>query len=1291
MHVIALPAGPALSEFRLQRLCTQLVQAGLQPSAVETQHFYLVGCPAPPTVVAMDSLRRLLGDVGSWLPVEAVEQRLYVVPRLGTTSPWSSKATDIARVCELNFLQRLERGRLYVLRGLAGPLPGNLLRQLYDPMTETVLTDSNALAHVFDAPPARPLRTVDLLGGGREALARANREWGLALSDLEIDYLVASFGKLGRNPTDAELMMFAQINSEHCRHKIFNARWTLDGAPQPLSLFEMIKESHRAAPQGVLSAYKDNAAVVQGARATRFFPDENGVYREVAEDVHLLMKVETHNHPTAISPFAGAATGAGGEIRDEAATGRGARTKAGLCGFTVSNLRIPGFVQPWESDHGKPAHMASALEIMLEGPIGAAAYNNEFGRPNLAGYFRSFEMVVPANGHSELRGHHKPIMIAGGMGNVRPQHVEKQAVPDGAAIVVLGGPAMLIGLGGGAASSMQGGASSAELDFASVQRANPEIQRRCQEVIDRCWALGADNPILSIHDVGAGGLSNAIPEIVHADGKGGRLDLRKIPSADPSLSPMEIWCNEAQERYVLAIDPARLGVFEQLCARERCPFAVVGQATAEPQLSIADGSNPKPVDMPMPVLLGKTPRLQRQAGHLRRAALTFDPSGLHLAEAIERVLRLPSVAAKAFLITIGDRTVGGLTCRDQMVGPWQVPVADVAVTATGYTAFTGEAMAMGERTPLALLDAPASGRMAVGEAITNIAAARIAKLSDVRLSANWMAAAGHPGEDARLFDTVKAVGAELCPALGIAIPVGKDSLSMKTLWQQAGEVKQVTAPLSLIVSAFAPVADVRRTLTPQLRLDAGETDLILVDLGNGKNRLGGSALAQVFGSIGDVAPDLDDPAQLKAFFADIQALNEEGRLLAYHDRSDGGLLATLCEMAFAAHCGLDVQLDGLGESEHAVLFSEELGAVLQVRRNDLLPVLARLQASGLSAHRIGSPRADQWIDIRKDGAVLYAEPRATLQRIWAETSYRLQELRDHPDCAREEFDSLLDEQDPGLNVVLPFDPAEDIAAPFVKQARPKVAILREQGVNGQLEMAFAFHRAGFEAVDVHMSDLIEGRRTLDEFQGLVAPGGFSYGDTLGAGQGWAKSVLFHPRTRELFAAFFARDDRFALGVCNGCQALAALKELVPGAEDWPTLLRNRSEQFEARLSLVEIPESQSLLFAGMAGSRLPIAVAHGEGRMQFADPAALARLQAAGQLVLRYVDHYGRPAERYPFNPNGSPQGVTGLCNADGRVTILMPHPERVIRTVSLSWHPEGWGEDSPWLRMFRNARQWVG
>jgi phosphoribosylformylglycinamidine synthase len=1291
MHVIALPAGPALSEFRLQRLRTQLVQAGLQPSAVETQHFYLVGCPAPPTVVAMDSLSRLLGDVGNWLPVEAAEQRLYVVPRLGTTSPWSSKATDIARVCELDFLQRLERGRLYVLRGLAGPLPGDLLRQLHDPMTETVLTDSNALAQVFDAPPARPLRTVDLLGGGREALARANREWGLALSDLEIDYLVASFGKLGRNPTDAELMMFAQINSEHCRHKIFNAQWTLDGTPQPLSLFEMIKESHRAAPQGVLSAYKDNAAVVQGTQATRFFPDANGSYREVAEDVHLLMKVETHNHPTAISPFAGAATGAGGEIRDEAATGRGARTKAGLCGFTVSNLRIPGFLQPWEPYHGKPAHIASALDIMLEGPIGAAAYNNEFGRPNLAGYFRSFEMVVPANGHSELRGYHKPIMIAGGMGNVRPQHVEKETVPDGAAIVVLGGPAMLIGLGGGAASSMQGGASSAELDFASVQRANPEIQRRCQEVIDRCWALGADNPILSIHDVGAGGLSNAIPEIVHADGKGGRLDLRKIPSADPSLSPMEIWCNEAQERYVLAIDPARLGVFEQLCARERCPFAVVGQATAEPQLSIADGTNPKPVDMPMPLLLGKTPRLQRQAGHLRRAALTFDPSGLHLAEAIERVLRLPSVAAKTFLITIGDRTVGGLTCRDQMVGPWQVPVADVAVTASGYTAFSGEAMAMGERTPLALLDAPASGRMAVGEAITNIAAARIAKLSDVRLSANWMAAAGHPGEDARLFDTVRAVGAELCPALGIAIPVGKDSLSMKTLWQQAGEVRQVTAPLSLIVSAFAPVADIRGTLTPQLRLDAGETDLILVDLGNGKNRLGGSALAQVHGVIGDVAPDLDDPAQLKAFFADIQALNEEGRLLAYHDRSDGGLLATLCEMAFAAHCGLDVQIDGLGESEHAVLFSEELGAVLQVRRDDLLPVLARLQASGLAAQRIGSPRADPWIDIRKDGAVLYAEPRATLQRIWAETSYRLQELRDHPDCAREEFDSLLDEQDPGLNVVLPFDPAEDVAAPFVNKARPKVAILREQGVNGQVEMAYAFHAAGFEAVDVHMSDLIEGRRTLDEFQGLVAPGGFSYGDTLGAGQGWAKSVLFHPRTRELFAAFFARADRFALGVCNGCQALAALKELVPGAQDWPRLLRNRSEQFEARVSLVEIPESQSLFFTGMAGSRLPIAVAHGEGRMQFADPAALARLQAAGQLALRYVDSYGRPAERYPFNPNGSPQGVSGLCNADGRVTILMPHPERVIRTVSLSWHPDGWGEDSPWLRMFRNARQWVG
>jgi phosphoribosylformylglycinamidine synthase len=1295
MHVIALPAGPALSEFRLQRLQSLLALAGAKPDGIQTQHFYLVGSPKPVGANEINSLKRLLGDVGDWLPVAAREQRLYVVPRLGTTSAWSSKATDIARVCELTFLERLERGRMYVLRGIDQPLDEALLKQLHDPMTESVLTDSNALAHVFDAPPARPLRTVDVLGGGRESLVRANREWGLALSDGEMDYLVENFRSLGRNPTDAELMMFAQINSEHCRHKIFNAEWTLDGTTQSQSLFEMIKESHKASPAGVLSAYKDNAAVVQGSPASRFIPDGQGVYREVAEDVHLLMKVETHNHPTAISPFAGAATGAGGEIRDEAATGRGAKTKAGLCGFTVSNLRIPGFVQPWEPDHGKPAHIASALDIMLEGPIGAAAYNNEFGRPNLAGYFRSFEMVVPSNGGSELRGYHKPIMIAGGMGNVRPGHVEKNEVTEGTAIVVLGGPAMLIGLGGGAASSMQGGASTAELDFASVQRANPEIQRRCQEVIDRCWALGTDNPIVSVHDVGAGGLSNAIPEIVHADGRGGKLDLRKIPSADPSLSPMEIWCNEAQERYVLAVDPAKLAVFEQLCARERCPYAVVGHASLEPLLSITDNQNPKPVDMPMPVLLGKTPRMQRQAGHVLGKSQAFDSGSIHLAEAVERVLRLPSVASKNFLITIGDRTVGGLTTRDQMVGPWQVPVSDVAVTAAGYTGFAGEAMAMGERTPVALLNAPASGRMAVGEAITNIAAARIGKLSDVRLSANWMAAAGHPGEDARLFDTVRTVGAELCPALGIAIPVGKDSLSMKTVWKQGNEVKQVTAPLSLIVSAFAPVRDVRGTLTPQLRLDQGETDLILVDLGNGKNRLGASALAQVYGVIGENPPDLDDVQQIKVFFADIQALNEEGRLLAYHDRSDGGLLATLCEMAFAAHCGLDVQLDGLGqaarESEHAILFNEELGAVVQVRRDDLMPVLARLQASGLTAHRIGSPRGDQWIDIRKDGAVLYAEPRATLQRIWSETSYRLQALRDNPDCAKEEFDSLLDEQDCGLNVKLSFDPVENVAAPYIKKARPKVAILREQGVNGQVEMAFAFHTAGFEAVDVHMSDLIEGRKTLDDFRGLVAPGGFSYGDTLGAGQGWAKSVLFHPRTREMFESFFARDDRFALGVCNGCQALAALKELVPGAAGWPALLRNRSEQFEARVSLVEIPESKSIFFAGMAGSRLPIAVAHGEGRMVFADSGAIDRLQSAAQISLRFVNHAGQPAEVYPANPNGSPGGVTGLCNTDGRVTILMPHPERVIRTASNYWHPDNWGEESPWLRMFRNARRWVG
>ncbi len=1289
--VVILYGGAALSRFRLVRLYGQLIDHCSQLAELEAQHVYLARFAEAPWPNALARLGQLLGDV-----VGAVESgsdaRIWVVPRLGTTSPWSSKATDIARVAEVAGLERLERGCCYSLRGvsrLAEPGQNAVLACLHDPMTESVLLEESQLARVFETPTARGLRTVDVLTDGRAALERVNLEWGLALSGVELDYLVKSFRKLKRNPTDAELVMFGQINSEHCRHKIFNAAWTLDGVLQPRSLFGMIKQSHAVASSGVLSAYRDNAAVVQGAQAARFFPASDGVYRPVEEKVHLVMKVETHNHPTAIAPFAGAATGAGGEIRDEAATGRGAKSKAGLCGFTVSNLKVPGFLQPWEQDYGKPQHTASALQIMLDGPIGAAAYNNEFGRPNLAGYFRSFEAQLSG----EVRGYHKPIMIAGGLGNIRGQHVEKHTVKTGALLVVLGGPALLIGLGGGAASSMNTGASTEALDFASVQRANPEIQRRAQEVIDRCWAQGLDNPILSIHDVGAGGLSNAVPEIIHADGRGGKIQLRDIQVADPSLSPMEIWCNEAQERYVLALKPERLDQFAALCARERCPYALIGKATARAQLRVEDALAPDapPVDMPMPVLLGKTPRMQREARQVSRKFSPLPTKGIEVAEAVRRILRLPACASKNFLITIGDRSVGGLTCRDQMVGPWQVPVSDVAVTASGYAGFTGEAMAMGERSPLALLYAPASGRMAVGEALTNIAAAYIAQLGDIRLSANWMAAAGHPGEDTALFETVRAVGEELCPALGICIPVGKDSLSMKTAWEEQGEKKQVIAPLSLIVSAFAPVADVRRTLTPELKLDRGATQLLLIDLGEGKNRLGGSALAQVFSLSSGAPPDLEDPQALARFFATIQRLNADGLVLAYHDRSDGGLFITVAEMCFAARCGLTVQLEALGADPLAALFSEELGAVIQVKTADSERVLRALRGAKLAVHKLGSPHAEQRLTFTRAGRMVFADNRTNLQRDWSQVSYRLQALRDEPGCARQEFDALLDEQDAGLNVHLTFDLDEDVAAPFINIARPRVAILREQGVNGQVEMAWAFHRAGFDAVDVHMTDILDGRTVLTGFKGLAACGGFSYGDVLGAGRGWASSILQHPRARDMFAAFFSRKDSFTLGVCNGCQMLAALKELIPGAKDWPKFVRNRSEQFEARFSLVQIQNSRSVLLADMEGSRLPIAVAHGEGQAVFASQAALQRLESAGQVALRFVDHDGEATQQYPFNPNGSPGGITGLTSKDGRATILMPHPERVIRTVANSWHPEEWGEDGPWLRLFRNARKWVG
>ena len=1272
------PGTESLSAFRVQRLLESLQAGAPGLKSLRVVDFYLAQLDGdiPP------QLRALLGPGPDQMPTAATN--LYVVPRLGTLSPWSSKATDIARVCGLTTVQRLERGRVYLLEGVSG-LPEAGLAQLHDPMTESVLITAEGLAQVFDAPARRGLREVDVLAGGAAALQAANRDWGLALSADEIEYLYAHFVSVKRNPTDAELMMFAQINSEHCRHKIFNASFTVDGVDQPHSLFEMIKLSYKASPQGVLSAYKDNASVIEGGRTTRLLAGRDRGWTTIEEAAHILMKVETHNHPTGISPHPGAATGAGGEIRDEAATGRGAKPKAGLSGFSVSHLRIPGFDQPWEPADSRPDRMATPLSIMIEGPIGAAAYNNEFGRPNLNGYFRSFELKA---GDSR-RGYHKPIMIAGGLGNVRPAHVQKQVVVEGAKLVVLGGPAMLIGLGGGAASSMATGASHAALDFASVQRANPELQRRCQEVIDHCWSMGDDNPILSIHDVGAGGLSNALPELVHADDRGARFRLRDIHSADPALSPMEIWCNESQERYVLAILADRLAELQAVCERERCPMAVVGVACAEQRLIVEDLLDASlPVDMPMPVLLGKSPKLHRDTRRSPSPGTPFAHRDIDIADAAQRVLRFPAVASKNFLITIGDRTVGGMTVRDQMVGPWQVPVADCAVTAAGFSGVAGEAMAMGERTPLALLDAPASGRMAVGEAITNIAAARIEKLSDIRLSANWMAAAGHGDEDARLFDTVRAVGAELCPALGIAIPVGKDSLSMRSVWTDGHGQQVQTSPLSLIISAFAPVSDVSRSLTPQLRTDQGETRLLLIDLGQGRNRLGGSVLAQVYAQLGQTPPDLDDPQLLRRAFDAVQSLNARGMLLAYHDRSDGGLYATLCEMAFAGRCGLRVQLDELGDDPVAALFSEELGMVLQVRESDFEKAKSAL--TGLPVCELGAAGGDDSIRFSYRQRVLFDEPREKLHKLWGETSFRMAQLRDEPGCAAEEFATLGVATDAGLSVHLTIEIDSSLKAPQVAR-RPRVAILREQGVNGQVEMAYAFSAAGFEPVDVHMSEILDGSVSLVGFRGVAACGGFSYGDVLGAGQGWAKSILFHDRARDQFAQFLSDPQRFALGVCNGCQMFAGLRDIVPGAGHWPAFRRNRSEQFEARWSQLEILESNSLFFAGMAGSRLPVAVAHGEGRAEFTSGEQLRSLQAAGQVAARFIDSAGNVALNYPANPNGSPAGITALCNADGRVTILMPHPERTVRGVTGSWWPQQWGEFTPWIQIFRNARRWVG
>ena len=1298
--MLQLRGAPALSDFRLEKLLQSIRQKNHSIQSIYAEYVHFADLDQALSPDQTEVLKQLL-VYGPQRNAHIPEGTLVlVVPRPGTISPWSSKATDIAHNCGLMSVRRLERGIAYYLQKQEGRAfengeMGELVSLLYDRMTEAVLFALDDAEALFQKASPAPLQSVDILIGGRIALEKANREWGLALAEDEIDYLVENFRALNRNPTDVELMMFAQANSEHCRHKIFNADWIIDGKPQARSLFSMIRNTQEQNPGHVLSAYSDNSAVMEGSRAGRFYPDrESRLYTFHEQDMPILMKVETHNHPTAISPFPGAATGSGGEIRDEGATGRGSKPKAGLCGFSVSNLRIPDAEQPWETDHGKPGRIVSALQIMLEGPIGAAAFNNEFGRPNITGYFRTYEEKVPGPSGEEIRGYHKPIMLAGGLGNIHPDHVQKSAIPAGAQLIVLGGPAMLIGLGGGAASSMASGQSHEDLDFASVQRGNPEMQRRCQEVIDQCWQMADRNPIISIHDVGAGGLSNAMPELVHESGRGARFELRTIPNDEPGMSPMEIWSNESQERYVLAVALEDLDWFAALCERERCPYAVIGEAIEEQQLVLGDGYfDNTPIDVPMEVLLGKPPKMLRDVRHHTFTKQEFGTEGIDLNEAARRILRLPTVADKTFLITIGDRSVTGLVNRDQMVGPWQVPVADVGVTATSYDSYAGEAMAVGERTPIALIHHAASVRMAVGESLTNLAAARIQDMDRIVLSANWMVPAGHPGEDAGLYEAVKAVGMELCPKLGISIPVGKDSMSMKTVWNENGEKKEVTAPLSLIVSAFAPVTDVRKTLTPQLRTDRGDTDLILIDLGKGHNRLGGSALAQVYKQIGHHSPDLDDPHAFTNFIRLIQQLNDDRLLLAYHDRSDGGLFATICEMAFAGHCGVSVHLDDLGTDPAAALFNEELGAVIQVHHYDTDVVLKLLHDAGLGriSHEIGTVNDEDRIVFTHAHHELVAGSRVELHRAWSETTYHMQKLRDNPECAQEEFDGLLDAADPGINVQLTFDPDEDIGTAYINcGVRPRVAILRELGVNGQFEMAAAFHRAGFDAVDVHMSDVQQGRVSLADFKGIVACGGFSYGDVLGAGEGWAKSILFNPAVRDAFTAFFHRADSFALGVCNGCQMMSNLHELIPGADLWPHFVRNRSEQFEARFVQVEILDSPSIFLQGMAGSRLPIVVAHGEGRAEFRQENALQQLLESGLASMKFVDHYGKDSDQYPLNPNGSPAGLTGFCNQDGRFTVMMPHPERVFRTVQHSWHPDDWGEDAPWMRMFRNARLWI-
>ena len=1324
LTLTAFEGGRALCEFRARALL-QLLQS-VEPSveAVSARHVHWVASEGALPAESHAKMAALLDYGDPAEPAVADATTICVMPRAGTVSPWASKATDIAHNCGLH-IRRVERVTEYQIRRKKGrwsassPFSDDQRHQmamcLHDRMTESVAFDREAARALFEDHRGVPMAHVDVLGQGRGALEQANAQFGLALSDDEIDYLEQAFARLQRNPTDVELMMFAQANSEHCRHKIFNAQFTIDGQAQPLSMFAMIRNTEKVSPQGTVVAYSDNAAIMEGGPVQQWVTEGHQAaprYVQRPATSHILMKVETHNHPTAISPFPGAATGAGGEIRDEGATGRGARPKAGLTGFSVGHLRLPGAEQPWEAHGvGKPDHIASALDIMIQGPLGGAAFNNEFGRPNLGGYFRTFEQPVAG----VMRGYHKPIMIAGGVGAIRADQTHKKTFPAGTLLVQLGGPGMRIGMGGGAASSMAAGTNTAALDFDSVQRGNPEIQRRAQEVINHCWALGEHNPIWAIHDVGAGGLSNAFPELVEGAGQGAVFDLRQVPLEERGLAPKEIWCNESQERYVLALDPAQRDLFDQMCRRERCPYAVVGVSTAQTTLVLKDESaGVAAIDMPMDVLFGKPPRMHRQVQRVNRTQDALQLTGVSLERAAFDVLRHPTVASKRFLITIGDRTVGGLSHRDQMVGPWQVPVADCAVTLADYAGFRGEAMSMGERTPLASLNAPASGRMAVGEALTNLLAAPV-DLSRIKLSANWMAACGEPGEDAALYDTVRAVGMELCPALGVGIPVGKDSLSMRTRWRDAtGQDHQVVAPVSLIVSAFASLDDVRGTWTPQLQ--HGDTSLILIDLGQGQARMGGCVLAQTLSQFGHEVPDLEDPALLRALAAALHELRAADQVLAYHDRGDGGLWATVCEMAFAGHLGVSLNLDilvtegdGISDSRAEVgdsknwatqvaerrnelslraLFNEELGVVLQVSTAQRDAVMQTLRRHGLSRHShvIGKPNDRGAVEVWRDAKLQLAASLPSLYAAWDEVSWQVSRLRDHPDCAQSEHDVGLSLADPGLHVHLTFEPTP-VQAPALVLQKPRVAILREQGVNSHLEMAWVWAQAGFEAFDVHMSDLQSGQVSMAQFQGVVACGGFSYGDTLGAGEGWARSILFNPKLKDTFEAFFHRSDTFALGVCNGCQMLAALSPMIPGAHAWPKFTRNRSEQFEARLSLVEILDSPSLFFAGMAGSRIPIAVSHGEG---YADFSARGQAQHVHR-ALRYVDHQGHATEVYPFNPNGSPQGLGAVTTADGRFTAMMPHPERVFRHIQMSWSGGDPSAFSPWMQMFHNARKWVG